>query len=163
MDLTPSERAVLGQIRVLYENAPRRDHPLKALTMQWPPLHYDAYKSGYAGLLAKRLIKDGDAHSFKITDAGLKFMGVAASAPSPRVDRTRRTAEDVKRAASSQGVGSQVVAAKEPVKTRLVILAVSALALLALGILAGLGILVDWPYATQMHHYLSHFARQLGF
>jgi hypothetical protein len=68
----------LGQIRVLYTTAGARDQQVKALLMQWPPTHYEAYQKAYGGLLSKQLIQDGGAQSFKITDAGLRAIGVAA-------------------------------------------------------------------------------------
>ncbi len=77
MDLTPGEKAVLGQIRVLYATEARRDHQLKALMMQWPPIHHEAYKRAYGGLLAKLLIQDVDAQIFRITETGLGAIGVA--------------------------------------------------------------------------------------
>jgi hypothetical protein len=83
MDLTPGEKAVLGQIRVLY-SAAGRDQQTKVLLMQWPPLHYETYKKAYGGLLAKRLIQEADAQMFRITDAGLKAIGVAIAKPQPR-------------------------------------------------------------------------------
>jgi hypothetical protein len=86
MDLTPGEKAVLGQIRVLYSTAGGRDQQVKALLMQWPPTHYEAYQRAYGNLVAKQLIQDADAQSFRITDAGLKAIGV--SAPRPRVQLT---------------------------------------------------------------------------
>ena len=46
MDLTPGEKAVLAQIRVLYKEA-GRDQQTKALTMQWPQTHYETYAAGY--------------------------------------------------------------------------------------------------------------------
>jgi hypothetical protein len=79
MDLTPGERAVLGQIRVLYATAAQRDQPMKALFMQWTPTHYETYKAAYAGLVAKRLIQEAGAQLFRITDAGLTAIGVAAA------------------------------------------------------------------------------------
>jgi hypothetical protein len=87
MDLTPGEKAVLGQIRVLYSAAAARDQQLKALMMQWPPVHCDAYRKAYGGLLAKALIQDVGAQVFRITDAGLKEIGVSTVAqprPQPR-------------------------------------------------------------------------------
>jgi hypothetical protein len=83
MDLTPGERAVLGQIRVLYSTAGARDQQVKALLMQWPPTHYEAYQRAYGSLVARQLIEDAGTQSFRITDAGLKAIGVAA--PRPRV------------------------------------------------------------------------------
>lgn len=87
MDLTPGEKAVLGQIRVLYSAASAREQQLKALMMQWPPVHCEAYKRAYGGLLAKALIQDLGAQEFRITDAGLKEIGVTTVAqprPQPR-------------------------------------------------------------------------------
>lgn len=76
MDLTPGEKAVLGQIRVLYSSESRREHQIKALMMQWPPIHHEAYKRAYGGLLAKLLIQDVDAQVFRITETGLGAIGV---------------------------------------------------------------------------------------
>jgi hypothetical protein len=88
MDLTPGEKAVLGQIRVLYATESRRDHQLKALRMQWPPIHHEAYQRAYGGLLAKLLIQDVDAQVFRITETGLGAIGVAVprtqAQPQPR-------------------------------------------------------------------------------
>jgi hypothetical protein len=87
MDLTPGEKAVLGQIRVLYSAASGRDQQLKALMMQWPPVHCEAYQKAYGALLAKELIQDVGAQVFRITDAGLRAIGVTTVAqprPQPR-------------------------------------------------------------------------------
>ncbi|HZO00321.1 MAG TPA: hypothetical protein VFB93_03905 [Burkholderiales bacterium] len=88
MDLTPGERAVLGQIRVLYATAGARDQQVKALLMQWPPTHYEAYQRAYGSLVAKDLIHDAGAQSFRITDAGLKAIGV--SVPRPAIQAEKR-------------------------------------------------------------------------
>lgn len=77
MDLTPGEKTVLRQIRALYATEARREHQLKALMMQWPPIHHEAYKRAYGGLLAKLLIQDVDAQIFRITETGLGAIGVA--------------------------------------------------------------------------------------
>ncbi|HET7364935.1 MAG TPA: hypothetical protein VFJ70_15320 [Burkholderiales bacterium] len=86
MDLTPGEKGLLGQIRLLYE-ATGRDQPLRALTATWPPVHYESYRNAYAGLVAKRLIQDHN-QTFRITDSGLQAIGVtpvvAPAAPAPR-------------------------------------------------------------------------------
>lgn len=98
MDLTPGEKAVLGQIRVLYSAASAREQQLKALMMQWPPVHCEAYKRAYGGLLAKALIQDLGAQEFRITDAGLRAMGVtpvAQSRPQPRPIAELRPAPQV--------------------------------------------------------------------
>lgn len=96
MDLTPGERAVLGQIRVLYSTGARRDQPVKALTMQWTPTHYETYRSAYAALVGKRLIEDTGAQLFMITDAGLRAIGVAAPRPVlPQVRPEQRRAQKV--------------------------------------------------------------------
>ena len=80
MDLTPGEKTVLAQIRVLYSAASAREQQLKALMMQWPPIHCEAYNKAYGGLLAKELIQDLGAQLFRITDAGLKAIGVTTVA-----------------------------------------------------------------------------------
>jgi hypothetical protein len=84
MDLTPGEKAVLGQIRVLYSAEARREQQVKALMMQWPPIHCDAYHRAFGGLLAKELIQDLGTQVFRITDAGLREIGVVPVAQ-PRV------------------------------------------------------------------------------
>ena len=83
MDLTPGEKAVLGQIRVLYAASARLDQQMKALTMQWTPTHYDTYQKAYAALIAKALIDDTGGQAFRITDAGLRAIG--ATPPGPQV------------------------------------------------------------------------------
>lgn len=75
MDLTPVEKAVLAQIRVLYYNGAKREQPVKALQGLWPPTHYEPYKIAFAGLVAKQLIS-ASSERFRISDAGLKAMGV---------------------------------------------------------------------------------------
>ena len=78
MELTPSERAVLGQIRVLFLEASGQAFRLRELTSRWPVLHHDAYRGGYAGLMKMGLIAgSADGQGFSITSAGLKAMAVA--------------------------------------------------------------------------------------
>ena len=78
MDLKPSERAVLGQIRVLFLEASGRTFRLRELTSRWPVLHYDAYSGGYASLIKRGLIAgSADGQGFGITSAGFKAMAVA--------------------------------------------------------------------------------------
>jgi hypothetical protein len=84
VDLTPGEKAVLAQIRVLYYNAAKREQQVKALLGLWPPTHYETYRSGFAGLVAKQLISDNGSQLFRITDAGLKAMGIAVPQPVTR-------------------------------------------------------------------------------
>lgn len=75
LNLVPSERAVLGQIRDLFIEATTRTYRLALLTARWPALHYDAYRSGYSGLIQKGLIVGPpDGPEFTITNAGLKAM-----------------------------------------------------------------------------------------
>jgi hypothetical protein len=85
MDLTSGEKAVLGQIRVLYSAAAARNHEIKSLMMHWPPTHHEAYQRSYLGLLAKQLIEPAGAQVFKITDAGLNAIGVAIQKPQVQV------------------------------------------------------------------------------
>jgi hypothetical protein len=64
--------------------AGERDQQVKALQMQWTPSHYGAYQEAFGGLLAKQLVEDAGAQSFRITDAGLKAIGVATPRPAPQ-------------------------------------------------------------------------------
>jgi hypothetical protein len=91
MDLSPGEKAVLAQIRVLYAAGSKREQQLKALMMQWPPIHCEAYKRAFGGLLEKHLVQDVGGQVFRITDAGLQAIGVSTLAqprlqPRPAVE-----------------------------------------------------------------------------
>ena len=81
MDLTPGEKAVLRHIRALYAVDARREQQLKALLMQWPPIHHDTYRRSYAGLVSKLLIEEVGTQIFRITEAGLSAIGVALRKP----------------------------------------------------------------------------------
>lgn len=75
MDLIPSERAVLTQIRDLFLEASVRTYRLTILTARWPAKHYEAYRAGYVGLATKGLIvRSSDEQLFSITNAGMKAM-----------------------------------------------------------------------------------------
>ena len=84
MELTPGERSVLLQIRVLYYNAAKREQQVKALLGLWTPTHYEIYRAAFAGLVAKQLISENGSQLFRITDAGLKTMGIAVPQPATR-------------------------------------------------------------------------------
>jgi hypothetical protein len=84
VDLTPGEKAVLAQTRVLYYNAAKREQQVKALQGLWPPTHYETYRAAFAGLVAKQLISHNGSQLFRITDAGLKAMGVTVAQPATR-------------------------------------------------------------------------------
>jgi hypothetical protein len=76
MDLIPSERAVLKQIRDLFREASARTYRLTLLASRWPPTHYDAYRAGYSGLVNKGIIaKSNDEQSFSITSTGMAVIG----------------------------------------------------------------------------------------
>src|ERR1700716_3295816 len=63
----PSERAVLGQIRVLFLEASGRTFRLRELTSRWSVLHYDADSGGYASLIKRGLIAgSADGQGFGI-------------------------------------------------------------------------------------------------
>jgi hypothetical protein len=80
MDLIPSERAVLGQIRDLFLESSLRTYRLALLTGRWPVIHYDAFNGGYEGLARKGLIaKAQDGQAFSITNAGMKAMVARAA------------------------------------------------------------------------------------
>ena len=90
MDLTPGEKGLLGQLRLLHEAA-GREQALRALTASWPPVHYESYRNAYAGLVKKGLIEEKN-QTFRITDAGLRAIGAtpaAAPAPAPRKPEPR--------------------------------------------------------------------------
>ena len=75
MQLIPSELAVLRQIRDLFREAAARTYRLNLLTSRWPPLHYEAYRGGFAGLLRKGFIaRSADGQAFHLTTAGMKAM-----------------------------------------------------------------------------------------
>ena len=101
MDLTPGEKAVLAQIRVLYYNAAKREQQVKAVLGLWPPTHYETYKSAFAGLVAKHLISDNGSQLFRITDAGLQTMGIAVPQPAARKVPQRAAIQHEDRAPAS--------------------------------------------------------------
>lgn len=75
MELIPSERAVLRQVRDLFLEASVRTYRMNMLTSRWPATHYDAYRGGYLGLVKKGLISaSADERLFSITNAGMKAM-----------------------------------------------------------------------------------------
>jgi hypothetical protein len=75
MDLTPSELAVLTQLRDLFLEASVRTYQMSRLTSRWPATHYDAYRGGYVRLLKKGFISaSSDKRFFTITNAGLRAM-----------------------------------------------------------------------------------------
>lgn len=83
MDLIPSERAVLKQIRLLFFEASERTHAVTMLRARWPVLHYAAYDEGYAGLIKKGLLAvSADEQRFSITNAGLRAMAKGSAVPS---------------------------------------------------------------------------------
>jgi hypothetical protein len=96
VDLTPGEKAVLAQIRVLYYNAAKREQQVKALLGLWPPTHYQTYRSAFAGLVAKQLISDNGSQLFSITDTGLKAMGIAVPQPAARQVAQRAAIQQAK-------------------------------------------------------------------
>ena len=96
MEFTPGERAVLNQIRVLYASSSHAEQQMKALTMQWAPNHFDSYRKAYGALIEKRLIDDAGTQIFRITEAGLRAIGVAvprAKPVAPRIATARAEAQ----------------------------------------------------------------------
>lgn len=94
MDLTPGEKAVLKQVGVLCGsgNMPQ----FRALTSLWPPTHFETYRGAYVGLVRKQLVQKMSGETFKITDLGLKALGitpVAASRLESRRIEARGSAE----------------------------------------------------------------------
>jgi hypothetical protein len=109
VDLTPGEKAVLAQIRVLYYNAAKREQQVKALLGMWPPTHYETYKAAFAGLVAKQLISDNGSQLFRITDAGLKTMGIAVPQAATRQVAPRAAIQPEDRAPAATKPPPQVV------------------------------------------------------
>ena len=76
MDLIPGELAVLRQVRDIFVEASVRTHRFTVLSSRWPAAHYQAYRSGFDGLVKKGLLaKSANDQLFSITGAGLKVMG----------------------------------------------------------------------------------------
>lgn len=139
MELNPSERSVLSQIQVLYESASRREHQYKSLSMQWSALHYAAHQGGYMGLLAKRLIQNStDAQAFRITDAGLRAMGITLPAVTPPIESGRIVAPKGVSRSAPKGAGEVKVSRADTRRTtlRLVASLAGSAALIGLAILA---------------------------
>jgi hypothetical protein len=91
MEFTPGERAVLGQLRDLYMRTSEREHQLAAITGQWAPILYEAYKGVLADLVRKGLLQaTSKGRAVAITDAGLEAMsiGKAPAATDPLADTT---------------------------------------------------------------------------
>lgn len=80
MELTPGEKTVLAQIRVLYRTG-GREQLVKALIAQWPPSHYETYRGAYAALVEKQLLEETSAQAFTITESGLRAIGVTPAKP----------------------------------------------------------------------------------
>lgn len=81
MELTPGEQMILGQLRQLYSSTSRRDHPLGTITRQWPAMQVEAYRGVLGSLLSKGLVEiTGHGQSMRITDAGLRAMGLGQAA-----------------------------------------------------------------------------------
>ncbi len=77
MNLVPSERAVLGMIRTLVVQSKSFTHRVTVLRGLWPPMHADAYDTGYVGLIAKRLVQvSPDKQTFRVTSSGLALLGL---------------------------------------------------------------------------------------
>jgi len=87
MDLTPGEKTVLRQIRALYATDGQHEIQVKALLMQWPPIHHETYLRSYAGLVSKLLIEEVGTQIFRLTEAGLSAIGVALRKPLPQPAR----------------------------------------------------------------------------
>ena len=101
MDLTRGEKAVLAQIRVLYYNAAKREQPIKALLGLWTPTHYETYRAAFAGLVAKQLISENGSQLFRITDAGMKAIGIAVPQPAARQPAQRAAIQPENRPSAS--------------------------------------------------------------
>ena len=86
MDLTPGERAILNHLRHLYAGSSYRAHPMTAVTSQWPALHYEAYRSSFAGLVGKKLVQaEANGQLVRLTDAGFRALGLPTPAAAPAI------------------------------------------------------------------------------
>ena len=105
MDLTPGERAILNHLRQLYAGSSYRAHPMTAVTSQWPALHYEAYRSSFAGLVGKKLVQaEANGQLVRLTDAGY----TALDLPVPQAPAIKPTAP------KAAQVQPQAAAAKRP-------------------------------------------------
>lgn len=106
MDLTPGERAILNHLRHLYAGSSYRAHPMTAVTSQWPALHYEAYRSSFAGLVGKKLVQpEANGQLVRLTDAGFRALGLPVPPSGPAIKPT------TPKAAQAQ---PQAAAAKRP-------------------------------------------------
>ena len=87
MELTPGERLILRQLGDLYVSTSRREHPLGKITSQWPAMHVEAYRGVLGSLISKNLVElDGQGRALRLTDAGMRAMGLAQAAETKTVD-----------------------------------------------------------------------------
>jgi hypothetical protein len=87
VELTPGERAMLGQLKALHASTSKRELSLTAITSQWPAMHLEAYKGVLRGLVEKKLLEGCDkGRSVRITDAGALLMGIADTEETKTID-----------------------------------------------------------------------------
>lgn len=87
MELKPGERLILSQLRDLYSSTSQREHPLGKITSQWPATHVEAYRGVLGSLISKQLLEITDqGQAVRITDAGLRAMGLVEAAETRTVD-----------------------------------------------------------------------------
>lgn len=81
MEFTPVERVILSQLRQLYGSKSQREHPLGKIISQWPVMHVEAYTGVLRDLISKKLLEViNEGHVLRITDAGLRAMGLVEAA-----------------------------------------------------------------------------------
>jgi hypothetical protein len=86
MELTPGERAILNHLRHLYAGSSYRAHPMTAVTSQWPALHYEAYRSSFAGLVGKKLVQaEANGQLVRLTDVGFRALGLPLPPAPPAI------------------------------------------------------------------------------
>lgn len=87
MELTPGERAMLGQLRELYAATSKKEHALGTITSQWPAMHVEAYKGVLRGLVDKKLLEAADkGRAVRITEAGAQAMGIPDTQETKTID-----------------------------------------------------------------------------
>lgn len=87
LELTPGERLIMSQLRDLYGSTSRREHPLGRITSQWPAMHVEAYRGVLGSLLSKNLLEIvNQGQALRITDAGMRAMGLVEAAETKTLD-----------------------------------------------------------------------------
>ena len=75
MDLTPTERAILRQVRDLFGEASVTSYRIASLAARWPVADRTAYQNAFESLVRKGLlIQRVGEQMFSVSSAGLRAM-----------------------------------------------------------------------------------------